>query len=98
MNKALENKYKKHAMVGDQLLDDFVPYLMNRIMGRYNESLRQKMMSLDLTTPKMRALAVLSALDGIFINELAVALEYKKTRLMGILKYIVFDMDDQYFV
>ena len=72
MNKALENKYKKHAMVGDHLLDDFVPYLMNRIMGRYNESLRQKMMSLDLTTPKMRALAVLSALDGIFINELAV--------------------------
>ena len=30
------------------------------------------MTSLDLTTPKMRALAVLSALDGIFINELAV--------------------------
>ena len=72
MNKALENKDKKHAIVGDQLLDDFVPYLMNRIMGRYNESLRQKMTSLDLTTPKMRALAVLSALDGIFINELAV--------------------------
>ena len=72
MNKALENKDKQHAIVGDQLLDDFAPYLMNRIMGRYNESLRQKMTSLDLTTPKMRALAVLSALDGIFINELAV--------------------------
>ena len=72
MNKALENKDKKHAIVGDQLLDDFAPYLMNRIMGRYNESLRQKMTSLDLTTPKMRALAVLSALDGIFISELAV--------------------------
>ena len=72
MNKAIENKDKKHAVVGDQLLDDFAPYLMNRIMGRYNESLRQKMTSLDLTTPKMRALAVLSALDGIFINELAV--------------------------
>jgi len=72
MNKAIENKDKKHAIVGDQLLDDFAPYLMNRIMGRYNESLRQKMTSLDLTTPKMRALAVLSALDGIFINELAV--------------------------
>ena len=72
MNKAIENKDKKHAVVGDKLLDDFAPYLMNRIMGRYNESLRQKMTSLDLTTPKMRALAVLSALDGIFINELAV--------------------------
>ena len=72
MNKALTNKEKQQAILGDQLLDDFAPYLMNRIMGRYNESLRQKMTSLDLTTPKMRALAVLSALDGIFINELAV--------------------------
>ena len=72
MNKALTNKEKQQATLGDQLLDDFAPYLMNRIMGRYNESLRQKMTSLDLTTPKMRALAVLSALDGIFINELAV--------------------------
>ena len=72
MNKALENKDKKHAIVGDQLLDDFAPYLMNRIMGRYNESLRLKMTSLELTTPIMRAMTVLSALDGIFINELAV--------------------------
>ena len=72
MNKALTNKEKQQAILGAQLLDDFAPYLMNRIMGRYNESLRQKMTSLDLTTPKMRALAVLSALDGIFINELAV--------------------------
>ena len=72
MNKALTNKEKQQAILGDQLLDDFAPYLMNRIMGRYNESLRQKMTSLDLTTPKMRALAVLSALAGIFINELAV--------------------------
>ncbi len=72
MNKTLKNNDNKHAIIGDQLLDDFAPYLMNRIMGRYNESLRQKMTSLDLTTPKMRALAVLSALDGILINELAV--------------------------
>lgn len=33
-----------------------------------------------------------------YINELADALENQTTRLMGILKYIVFDMDDQYFV
>ena len=57
----------------DNWIDDFAPYLMNRIMGRYNESLRLKMTSLDLTTPKMRALAVLIGnVDGMLINELAV--------------------------
>ena len=33
-----------------------------------------------------------------FINELADALATQTTLVMGILKYIVFDMDDQYFV
>ena len=39
MNKALTNKEKQQAILGDQLLDDFAPYLMNRIMGRYNDCL-----------------------------------------------------------
>jgi len=45
---------------------------MNRIMGRYNASLRDEMTDLGLTTPKMRALAVLSVIDGPLIRELAV--------------------------
>ena len=45
---------------------------MNRIMGRYNASLRQEMSALGLTTPKMRSLAVLAIRDGILIRELAV--------------------------
>jgi DNA-binding MarR family transcriptional regulator len=45
---------------------------MNRIMGRYNASLRDEMAALGLTTPKMRALAVLSVIDGPLIRELAV--------------------------
>jgi DNA-binding MarR family transcriptional regulator len=45
---------------------------MNRIMGRYNASLRDEMAGLGLTTPKMRALAVLSVIDGPLIRELAV--------------------------
>lgn len=53
-------------------LANFAPYLMNRIMGRYNEALRREMAGLDLTTPKMRALAVLSVHDGLLIRELAV--------------------------
>jgi hypothetical protein len=45
---------------------------MNRIMGRYNADLRQEMSGLGLTTPKMRALAVLSVIDALPISELAV--------------------------
>ena len=53
-------------------LGNYPPYLMNRIMGRYNASLREEMAGLGLTTPKMRALAVLSVVEGPLIRELAV--------------------------
>ncbi len=53
-------------------LDNFAPYLMNRIMGRYNASLRAELAALGLSTPKMRALAVLAVVDGIQIGQLAV--------------------------
>jgi len=53
-------------------LANYAPYLMNRIMGRYNAGLRDKMADLGLTTPKMRALAVLSVIDGPLIGELSV--------------------------
>lgn len=58
--------------LGEIGLNHFAPYLMNRIMGRYNASLRDEMMALGLTTVKMRTLAVLSIIDGILIRELAV--------------------------
>ena len=53
-------------------LNGFAPYLMNRIMGRYNHDLRQEMAALGLTTPKMRSLAILSVKDGLPIGELGV--------------------------
>lgn len=60
------------APLGKLGLANFAPYLMNRIMGRYNAALRDEMSDLGLTTPKMRALAVLSVVDGPLIGELAV--------------------------
>ncbi len=60
------------ARLGEMGLENFAPYLMNRIMGRYNAALREEMATLGLTTPQMRALAVLSVIDGILIRELAV--------------------------
>ncbi len=53
-------------------LENFAPYLMNRIIGRYNAALQTEMAALGLTTPQMRSLAVLSTVDGLLIRELAV--------------------------
>ena len=58
--------------LGEIGLGNYAPYLMNRIMGRYNASLRAEMAELGLTTPKMRALAVLSVVEGPLIRELSV--------------------------
>lgn len=58
--------------LGEIGLTNFAPYLMNRIMGRYNASLREEMAGLGLSTPKMRALAVLSVVEGPLIRELAI--------------------------
>jgi DNA-binding MarR family transcriptional regulator len=58
--------------LGEMGLENFAPYLMNRIIGRYNAALSTEMAALGLTTPQMRSLAVLSVIDGILIRELAV--------------------------
>ena len=58
--------------LGDIGLENFPPYLMNRIMGRYNAELRDALAAAGLNTPKMRALAVLSVMDGLLIRDLAV--------------------------
>jgi len=53
-------------------LDGFAPYLMNRIMGRYNAALRDKLARMGLTTPKARALSVLAVTEAPTIRELAI--------------------------
>jgi len=58
--------------LGELGLTNFAPYLMNRIMGRYNARLRDEMADLGLTTPKARALSVLSVVEGPLIRELSV--------------------------
>ncbi|MDX5357185.1 MAG: MarR family transcriptional regulator [Rhodobacterales bacterium] len=58
--------------LGEIGLSNFAPYLMNRIMARYNASLREELVAQGLTTAKMRALASLSVLDAPLIRELSV--------------------------
>jgi DNA-binding MarR family transcriptional regulator len=60
------------AQLGEIGLINFAPYLMNRIMGRYNAGFREELAEMGLTTPKARALAVLSVVESPLIRELSV--------------------------
>ena len=79
------------ARLGEIGLFNFAPYLMNRIMGRYNASLREEMAGLGLSTPKMRALAVLSVIEGPLIGELAVYAIVEQSTLSRALDQLVTD-------
>ena len=63
---------ERRPSLGEIGLQRFAPYLMNRIMGRYNSSLRDSLAAMDLTTSKARALAVLATRNGLTATELAV--------------------------
>ena len=62
--------------VGESLaeigLQQFAPYLINRISARYNADMASVLRMRGLTTPQMRALAVLSVHSELTVNELAV--------------------------
>jgi DNA-binding MarR family transcriptional regulator len=77
--------------LGEVGLANFAPYLMNRIMGRYNASLRDEMADLGLTTPKMRALAVLSVVEGPLIRELSVLTVVEQSTLSRALEQLTND-------
>ncbi|MCB1360303.1 MAG: winged helix-turn-helix transcriptional regulator [Rhodobacter sp.] len=68
----MNDQQPNRPRLGESGLEGFAPYLMNRIMGRYNAALRVEMARHGLTTPKMRALAVLSVVQAPLIRELAV--------------------------
>lgn len=68
----MNDEGQKFPKLGEVGLTNFAPYLMNRIMGRYNAGFREEMAGMGLTTPKARALAVLTVVDGPLIRELAV--------------------------
>ena len=70
-------------------LDGFAPYLMNRIMGRYNENLRRDLKALGLTTSQMRVLAVLAVNDGILIGQLSVYAVVEQSTLTRVVDKLV---------
>lgn len=82
---------QQHPLLAEIGLSNFPPYLMNRIMGRYNASLRNELAECGLTTPKMRVLAVLSVIDGPLIRDLAVYAVIEQSTLSRALDQLVND-------
>ncbi|OLP61778.1 transcriptional regulator [Xaviernesmea oryzae] len=58
--------------LGEIGLNNFAPYIMNRLIARWNANLAEELKTRDMTTAKMRALAVLSVSPSLTINELSV--------------------------
>jgi DNA-binding MarR family transcriptional regulator len=67
-----EEGYESRPTMGEIGLNHFAPYLMNRLMARWNANLADELKEQDISTAKMRTLAVLSVASSVTINELSV--------------------------
>lgn len=72
MEHKVAQKRERISTLGQIGLQQFAPYLMNRIMGRYNATLREDLRRQHRTIPQVRTLAVLSVTDGVTVGDLAV--------------------------
>ncbi len=58
--------------LGEIGLNNFAPYILNRVTARWNADLADELKVHDMTTVKMRALAVLNVSPSLTINELSI--------------------------
>ena len=72
MDQKVQQKRERISTLGQIGLQQFAPYLMNRIMGRYNATLRDDLRRQHRTIPQVRTLAVLSVTDGVTVGDLSV--------------------------
>ncbi|MCZ0960740.1 MarR family winged helix-turn-helix transcriptional regulator [Paracoccus benzoatiresistens] len=62
-------------------LEGFAPYMLNRIMARYNAGVAEILAPEGVSVPQMRALAVLAAYGPRTVNELSVLTVIKQSTL-----------------
>ena len=67
-----ENDPVDRPTMGEIGLNHFAPYLMNRIIARWNSNMAEELREYELSTAKMRTLAVLSVSSSLTINELSI--------------------------
>ena len=57
--------------IGEIGLNQFATYLMNRVIATWNSEMQEALRDYNLTTVKMRTLAVLAITPGLTVNELS---------------------------
>lgn len=62
-------------------LEEFTPYLINRVIARYNKGVENALKKVGVTVAQMRALAVLAEAGTCTINELSVRTVIKQSTL-----------------
>jgi DNA-binding MarR family transcriptional regulator len=67
-----DDGFEARPTMGEIGLNHFAPYLMNRLMARWNANMADELKELEISTTKMRALAVLSVSASLTINELSI--------------------------
>ena len=72
MDQKVTEKRERISTLGQIGLQQFAPYLMNRIMGRYNATLREAYGREGRAVAQVRMLAVLAVSDGVTVGDLAV--------------------------
>ena len=82
---------RAQVRLGEMGLAGFPPYLMNRVIGRYNATLRTELAGLGLTTAKLRTLAVLSVIEGPLIRDLAAYTVTEQSTLSRALDWLAED-------
>lgn len=70
-------------------LDDFLPYLLNRIANRLNSDLAEELRGVGMTLADWRVLAVLKVRDGRSISELSVYTVIEQSTLSRIIDRMV---------
>lgn len=80
--------------MGEIGLQQFAPYLLNRISARWNANMAEALRAHDMTTTKMRVLAVLSITSGLTVNELSVLAVTEQSTMSRTLDA----MEDQGFI
>lgn len=89
-----DNGPEKIPSMAEIGLDQFAPYLLNRITNRWNSNLLKDLRRYGLTTLQMRTLAVLSTSDRMPINELSTLTVTKQSTMSRALV----DMEEKGFI
>jgi len=83
VSKRTEQSITTAKQGADASIQTFAPYLLNRIVHRYNQSVQKVMRARGLNIPKMRAIAALASQGDLTVNDLTVYAVSEQSTMSG---------------